>query len=168
MAQNFSFDIVSDVNFMEVENAVNQAQKELAQRFDFKGSKSTIDSNKEEKKLTLVGDDDFKLRALRDIVDGRLAKRGVSLKALEEKPTEKAFEGTVRQVINIVSGLPSEKAKEVVKIIKDAKLKVQAQMQDEKVRVTGKNRDDLQSAIALLREKQTNLQVPMQFENFRD
>ncbi len=165
MAQNFSFDIVSDVNFMEVENAVNQAQKELAQRFDFKGSKSTIEYNKEEKKLTLIGDDDFKLRALRDIVDGRFAKRGVSLKALEEKPTEKAFEGTVRQVINIVSGLPSEKAKEVVKIIKDSKIKVTAQIEGSKVRVISPKKDELQAVMAHLRN--INFSLPLQFTNFR-
>jgi len=165
MAQNYSFDIVSEVNFMEVENAVNQAQKELAQRFDFKGSKSTIDYNKEEKKLTLVGDDDFKLRALRDIVDGRFAKRGVSLKALEEKPAEKAFEGTVRQVINIVSGLPSDKAKEVVKIIKEAKLKVQAQIEGSKVSVISPKKDELQAAMMHL--KSINFSLPLQFTNYR-
>ena len=165
MAQNFSFDIVSEVNFMEVENAINQAQKELTQRFDFKGSKSSIDYNKTEKKITLVADDDFKLRALRDIIDGRFAKRGVSLKALEEKPPENSFEGTIRQVLNIVSGLPSDKAKEIVKIIKDAKIKVQAQIEGAKVRVSSPKKDELQTVIAHLRN--VNFSLPLQFTNYR-
>jgi uncharacterized protein YajQ (UPF0234 family) len=165
MADKFSFDIVSEVNFMEVENAINQAQKELAQRFDFKGSKSTIDYNKTEKKITLVGDDDFKLRALRDIVDSRFAKRGVSLKSMSEKPVEKSFEGTVRQVIELVSGLPSEKAKEVVKMIKDAQFKVQSQIEGQKVRVSSAKKDELQAVIAFLRSKDFSL--PLQFTNFR-
>lgn len=165
MADKFSFDIVSDVNFMEVENAINQAQKELAQRFDFKGSKSTIDYNKTEKKITLVGDDDFKLRALRDIVDSRFAKRGVSLKSMSEKPVEKSFEGTVRQVIELVSGLPSEKAKEVVKMIKDEQFKVQSQIEGQKVRVSSAKKDELQAVMAFLRNKDFSL--PLQFTNFR-
>jgi len=165
MAQNFSFDIVSEVNFMEVENAINQAQKELVQRFDFKGSKSSIDYNKTDKKITLVADDDFKLRALRDILDGRFAKRGVSLKALEEKPPENSFEGTIRQVVNIVSGLPSDKAKEIVKLIKDAKIKVNAQIEGSKVRVSSPKKDELQTVITHLRN--VNFSLPLQFTNYR-
>lgn len=165
MAETFSFDIVSEVNFMEVENAVNQAQKELGQRFDFKGSKSSIDYNKTEKKITLVADDDFKMRSLRDILDTRLAKRGVSLKALGEKPVEKAFEGTVRQVIELISGLPSDKAKEVVKIIKDNKFKVQAAIEGQKIRVSSPKKDELQAVLVHLRN--ANFPLPLQFTNYR-
>jgi uncharacterized protein YajQ (UPF0234 family) len=165
MAQNFSFDIVSEVNFMEVDNAINQAQKELSQRFDFKGSKSSIEYNKAEKKITLIADDEYRLRALRDIIDGRMAKRGVSLKSLSSKEPEKAFEGTVRQVVDLQNGLPSDKAKELVKLIKDAKLKVQAQIEGEKVRVSSPKKDELQAAIAFLRA--ASFSLPLQFTNFR-
>ena len=105
MAANFSFDIVSEIDLQEVDNAVNQAKKELSQRFDFRGSKSSIDYNREEKKVTLIADDDFKLRSLQDILNGRMIKRNISIKALTYKEPEKAFEGTFRQVIELVSGL---------------------------------------------------------------
>jgi len=165
MASNFSFDIVSEVNFQEVDNGINQAQKELAQRFDFKNSKSSIEYNKAEKKITLIADDDFKLRALRDILEGRFAKRGVSLKSLKSKDPEKAFEGTIRQVIELTSGMPVEKSKELVKIIKDLKLKVQPQIEGEKVRVISSKKDDLQTVIAHLRS--IDFSLPLQFVNFR-
>lgn len=165
MAQNFSFDIVSEVNFMEVDNAINQAQKELAQRYDFKGSKSSIDYNKTDKKITLVADDDFKMRALRDIVEGRMAKRGVSLKSLSYGTQESSFEGTVRQVAELVSGMPSEKAKELARIIKDSKLKVQVQIEGPKVRVVSPKKDELQAVIALLRN--SDFSLPLQFTNYR-
>lgn len=165
MASNSSFDIVSEMNFMEVENAVNQAQKELAQRFDFKNSKSSIELNKAEKKITLVSDDEFKMRALRDILDGRMVKRGISLKAMKDKPLESSFEGTVRQVIELVSGLPSDKAKELIKIIKDSKIKVAVQLEGEKVRVSSPKKDDLQAVIAFLRT--ANFGLPLQFTNYR-
>jgi len=165
MADDFSFDIVSEVNFMEVENAINQAQKELSQRFDFKGSKSSIEYKKEEKKIILVGDDDFKLRALRDILEGRMAKRGVSLKAMKLSDPENSFEGTIRQVIELVSGLPSEKAKELSKMIRDAKFKVQAHIEGEKVRVVSAKKDELQAVIAFL--KNSNFSLPLQFTNYR-
>jgi uncharacterized protein YajQ (UPF0234 family) len=165
MAQNFSFDIVSEVNFMEVENAINQAQKEMAQRFDFRGSKSSIEYNKTDKKITLVGDDDFKLRSVRDILEGRMAKRGVSLKSMKNGTPEKAFEGTVRQVIELQSGFPSDKAKELVKLIKDTKLKVQAQIEGEKVRVVSAKKDELQAVMTALRN--TDFSLPLQFTNYR-
>lgn len=165
MAQNFSFDIVSEVNFMEVDNAVNQAQKELTQRYDFKGSKASIDYNKTDKKITLVADDEFKMRSLRDILEGRMAKRGVSLKALKQGSLESAFEGTVRQVIELISGMPSEKAKELVKLIKDSKLKVQVQIEGPKVRVVSPKKDELQAVIALLHN--SNFSLPLQFTNYR-
>ena len=165
MADNFSFDIVSEVNFMEVENAINQAQKELSQRFDFKGSKSSIEYKKEEKKIMLIGDDDFKLNALRDILEGRMAKRGVSLKAMKLSTPENSFEGTMRQVIELVSGLPSEKAKELSKMIKDAKFKVQAHIEGEKVRIVSSKKDELQAVIVFL--KNSNFSLPLQFTNYR-
>jgi len=165
MASTFSFDVVSEVNFMEVENAINQAQKELAQRFDFKGSKSSIDYNKTDKKITLIGDDDFKLKALIDIVEGKFAKRGVSLKTLNYKPKEQAFEGTVRQVIELISGLPSDKAKELSKLIKDSKIKVNTQIEGSKVKVSSAKKDDLQAIIAYL--KTANFPLPLQFTNYR-
>lgn len=165
MAAAFSFDVVSDVDFMEVENAINQAQKELTQRFDFKGSKSSIEYNKTEKKIKLIADDDFKLRALRDILEGRMAKRSVSLKALKNNEPENAFEGTLRQTIELISGLPSDKAKEVTKLIKDSKLKVQTQIEGQKIRVSSAKKDELQAAMALLRN--ANFSLPLQFTNFR-
>lgn len=165
MASNFSFDIVSEVNFMEVDNAISQAQKELSQRYDFKGSKSSIDYNKSEKKITLIGDDEFKLKALIDIVEGKFAKRGVSLKSMEYKAKEQAFEGTIRQVIQLVSGLPSDKAKELSKLIKNKGFKVNTQIDGSKVKVTSPKKDELQAVIAFL--KTANFSLPLQFTNYR-
>jgi hypothetical protein len=165
MASNFSFDIVSEVNFMEVDNAISQAQKELSQRYDFKGSKSSIDYNKSEKKITLIGDDEFKLKALIDIVEGKFAKRGVSLKSMEYKAKEQAFEGTIRQVIQLVSGLPSDKAKELSKLIKTKGFKVNTQIDGSKVKVTSPKKDELQAVIAFL--KTANFSLPLQFTNYR-
>jgi len=165
MASTFSFDVVSEVNFMEVDNAINQAQKELSQRFDFKGSKSSIDYNKTDKKITLIGDDDFKLKALIDIVEGKFAKRGVSLKTLTYKPKEQSFEGTVRQVVELISGLPADKAKELSKLIKDSKIKVNTQIEGSKVKVSSAKKDDLQSVITYL--KTAGFPLPLQFTNYR-
>ena len=163
MAQEFSFDIVSKTDMQEVANAINQAQKELAQRFDFKGSKSSIELTAEE--ITLVSDDEGKLRSVKDIVETKLVKRGVSLKALDYGKIEPAAGGTVRQKAKIIQGIETEKAKAIVKTIKDAKLKVQASIQSDQVRVTGRNKDDLQKAIALIKEK--DFGVPIQFTNYR-
>lgn len=165
MAEKYSFDIVSEVDMMEVDNAVNQAQKELANRFDFKGSKSSIELNKNDKKITLVADDDFKMKALKDILEGRFAKRGVSIKCLDYKAQEKAFEGHIRQVADIISGLPSDKAKDLVKIIKDSKIKVQTQIDGSKVKVISTKKDDLQAVIAYL--KNQSFPLPLQFTNYR-
>ncbi|MDR2772279.1 MAG: YajQ family cyclic di-GMP-binding protein [Elusimicrobiota bacterium] len=165
MADKFSFDIVSEVNMMEVENAVNQAQKELSTRFDFKGSKSSIDFNKTDKKITLIADDEFKLKALKDILEGRFAKRSVSIKSIDYKALEKAFEGHVRQVAALISGLAPEKAKELVKLIKDSKIKVQPQIDGQKVKVISSKKDDLQEVIAYLKTK--SFSVPLQFTNYR-
>jgi uncharacterized protein YajQ (UPF0234 family) len=163
MAQDFSFDIVSKTEMQEVSNAVQQAQKELAQRFDFKGSKSSIELTAEE--IVLVSDDDGKLRSVKDILETKLVKRGVSLKALEYAALEQAAGGTVRQKAKIVQGIEIEKAKAIVKAIKEAKLKVQASIQSEQVRVTGRAKDDLQKAMAVV--KANDYGIPLQFTNYR-
>ncbi len=162
---NFSFDIVSEVDLQEVDNAINQAKKELAQRFDFKGSKSSIDYNKQEKFITLIGDDDYKLRALKDILAGKLTKRNVPLKSLTFKEPEKAFEGTLRQKAEISTGIPKEKAKELAKIIKDLQLKVQTQIEGEKLKVSSAKKDDLQTVIAHIRS--IDFPLSLSFTNYR-
>ncbi|MBL8112809.1 MAG: YajQ family cyclic di-GMP-binding protein [Acidobacteria bacterium] len=158
-----SFDVVSEVNQPEVQNAVQQAHKEIVNRFDLKGTAAGVEQK--ELELTLTADDEFGLKAVNDILQNKLVKRSVPLKALDYGPIEPATKGTVRQVVKIQNGLTTEKAKEIVKAIKDAKLKVQAAIQSEQVRVTGKKKDDLQSVIALLRSK--DFDVPLQFTNFR-
>ena len=163
MAQDSSFDIVSETDHQEVANAIQQAQKELAQRFDFKGSKSSIELTAEE--IVLVSDDEQKLRSVRDIVESKLVKRKVSLKALDYGSIEHAAMGTVRQHLKIVQGIESDKAKAIVRTLKDAKLKVQASIQSDQVRVVGRNKDDLQRAIALVREQ--DFGIPLQFTNYR-
>jgi uncharacterized protein YajQ (UPF0234 family) len=163
MPQDFSFDVVSKTDPQEVANAVQQAQKELAQRFDFKGSKSSIELTPEE--IVLVSDDEGKLRSVRDILEGRLVKRHVSLKALDYGKVEDASLGTVRQKAKIVQGIESEKAKAIVKTIKDAKVKVQASIQSDQVRVTGRSKDDLQRAMTLIKENDYG--IPLQFTNYR-
>ena len=165
MAQNCSFDIVSQVNLQEVDNGINMAQKELANRYDFKGSKASIEFSREKKTITLVADDDFKMRALKDIVMERLAKRNVSLKALTYKEPEQAFEGTVRQVIELTVGFPKDKAKDLVALIKKLNPKVQVQIEGEKLRVVSPKKDELQSVMQNL--KTADFSLPMQFENFR-
>jgi uncharacterized protein YajQ (UPF0234 family) len=163
-----SFDVSSEMNWQELDNAVNQATKELQQRYDFKGIKTEIKLDQKAKTLTLWVSEEQKLDALKDVLQSKLVKRGISLLSFDYKPTEAAFGGSVRQLVTIQAGVSKEKGKEIIAAIKESKLKVQGQIQDEQVRVTGKNRDDLQSAIALLREKQDQLKVPMQFGNFRD
>ena len=163
MAQEFSFDIVSKTEMQEVANAVQQAQKELAQRFDFKGSKSSIELSGEE--IILISDDEGKLRSVIDILESKLVKRQVSLKSLDYGKIENAQMGTVRQKAKIVQGIESEKAKAIVRTIKDAKLKVQASIQSDQVRVVGRTKDDLQRAIALV--KGNDYGIPLQFTNYR-
>lgn len=160
-----SFDIVVKVDLQEVDNAVNQALKEISQRYDFKGSKSKIEWDKKQE-IKVIGDDDYKLKAVIDILQSKLMKRGISIKNLEMGKVEASFEGTATQKIKLKSGVPADKAKEINKIIKDSKVKVQSSFQDEQVRVTGKKRDDLQEAIALV--KGANLDLDVQFTNFRD
>jgi cyclic-di-GMP-binding protein len=163
MPQEFSFDVVSKTDMQEVANAIQQAQKELAQRFDFKGSKSSIELAADE--ITLSSDDEGKLRSVKDILETRLVKRKVSLKALDYATVEQAAGATVRQKAKIVQGIESERAKAIVKTIKDAKLKVQASIQSDQVRVVGRSKDDLQKAMALVREQ--DFGIPLQFTNYR-
>lgn len=165
MADQFSFDIVSELELQEVDNAVHQAQKELATRFDFKGSKSSIEFLKLEKKIQLIADDELKLRNLQDILRTRMASRRVPLKALEFGEPEKAFEGTLRQEIKLLQGIPQEKAKEIIKVIKDAKFRVQPAIQGEQIRVSSKSKDELQSVISHLRANP--LSLALQFTNYR-
>ena len=160
-----SFDIVVKVDLQEVDNAVNQAQKEMGQRYDFRGSKAKIEWDKKQE-LTLIGDDEYKLKAVVDIVQGKLIKRGISIKNMEYGKVETAFEGTMRQKVTLKQGIPGDKAKEINKMIKDSKLKVQSQLQDEQVRVTGKSRDDLQEVMAMVRK--ADLGLDFSFANFRD
>jgi uncharacterized protein YajQ (UPF0234 family) len=163
VAQDCSFDIVSKTDMQEVANAIQQAQKELAQRFDFKGSKSSIELTPEE--IVLISDDEGKLRSVKEIVEGKLVRRKVSLKALDYATVEPSSGGTVRQRARIVQGIETEKAKTIVRTLKDAKLKVQASIQSDQVRVTGRNKDELQKAIALVREQ--DFGIPLQFTNYR-
>jgi uncharacterized protein YajQ (UPF0234 family) len=165
MADTFSFDIVSEVNLQEVDNAINQARKEIAQRYDFKGSQSTIELNQKEKQLTLHSDDDFKLKSVVDILQNKLIKRGVPLKALDYGPVEPAAAGSARQVICLRIGIDKENARLIVRMIKDTKLRVQASVMEDQVRVSGKNKDDLQAVMAMLR--QADLKFAMQFTNYR-
>ncbi|MBX3300540.1 MAG: YajQ family cyclic di-GMP-binding protein [Acidobacteria bacterium] len=163
MAKENSFDIVSKTDMAEVMNAINQTAKEVAQRFDFKGSKAAVELVA--KDLMLTAEDDTKLRNMNDILQSKLVKRGISLKALEYGKIEPAAGGTVRQAVKIQQGIPGDKAKEVVKFIKDGKYKVQASIQGETVRVSGKDRDTLQSVIAAL--KAHDFGIDMQFDNYR-
>jgi len=159
-----TFDIVSKVDMQEVDNAVNQAIKEIGQRYDFKGSKSEITMEKDVVKV--LADDDYKLKAVVDVLQSKFIKRGLSLKALQYGKAEPASGGLMRQIITVQQGISKEKGKEIVAVIKESKMKVQGQIQDDQVRVSGKNRDDLQETIQLLKEK--DLGVEMQFVNFRE
>jgi uncharacterized protein YajQ (UPF0234 family) len=158
-----SFDVVSSVDLQEVKNAIAQAMKEIVNRFDLKGTNSNIELQGE--KLVLTSSDEYKIKAVRDVLEGRLVKRNVPLKAFTYGTIESALGGTARQSVEMQSGIPTEKAREIVKILKGAKLKVQAAIQGDQVRVTGKNKDDLQAAIRILKE--TDLGIDMQFTNYR-
>ncbi|MEO6990317.1 MAG: YajQ family cyclic di-GMP-binding protein [Candidatus Baltobacteraceae bacterium] len=163
MAADSSFDVVSRVDAQELDNALNQARKEIAGRFDFKNSKTSIENT--EKDITIVADDELKLRNVVDIVQSRAVKRGISLKTFEYGEVEPAAQQTVRQILRIRSGIPKDKSKPLLDAIKSAKLKVSAQYQDEQLRVSGKNRDDLQKVQELL--KGLNYELPLQFVNYR-
>jgi uncharacterized protein YajQ (UPF0234 family) len=161
-----SFDITSNVDLQEVDNALNQARKEVAQRYDFKGAKASIDFDPKESKLVLAADDEFKVNALWEIVQTRLVRRNVPVKNLTRGPATPAANSTVRQDITLQQGIPSEKAKDIVKFLKDSKLKkVQASIQGDQLRVTSGSKDDLQEAMRLLRDQ--DFGVALQFGNYR-
>jgi len=165
MADEHSFDIVSRVDLQEVSNAVQQAVKEISQRFDFKGSKSSIDLSKEKAEITLVADDDYKLKSLTEILKAKLVKRNVSLKTLNFGNIEKAAGDTLRQLVSLQQGLSPERAKDITKLIKETKLKVQAEIQKDQVRVRAKKIDDLQAVINMLKEKDFDFHI--EYINYR-
>jgi uncharacterized protein YajQ (UPF0234 family) len=166
MAQQSSFDITSPIDFQEVDNALNQARKEVGQRYDFKGAKADIELNASEKTLTLVADDEMKMNALWEMIQGRLVRRNVPVKNFDVGTSEPAAGGTVKRVITIQEGIPIEAAREIVKYLKDRKLKkVQASIQGDQVRVTSSSKDDLQDAMRALREH--DFGVSLQFGNYR-
>jgi hypothetical protein len=158
-----SFDIVSSVNLQEVKNAIAQATKEIQTRFDLKGSGSSVELQGEE--IALASADEFKLKAVRDVLEERLVKRSVPLKALSYGNVDRALGGSVRQRVTLQKGIPTDKAREIVKLVKGSKLKVQAAIQGDQLRVSGKSKDDLQGVIRLL--KGTDLGIDMQFTNYR-
>ncbi|HEY0407150.1 MAG TPA: YajQ family cyclic di-GMP-binding protein [Pyrinomonadaceae bacterium] len=163
MAQQNSFDIVSEVDRAEIINAINQTMKEVGQRFDFKGSAARVAL--EDKELVLTAEDETRLRNMNDIFQQKMVRRGVPLKALSYGAAEPAAGGTLRQRVQIQQGIPQDKAKEIVKFIKDTKAKVQAAIQGETLRITGKDRDTLQDVIAKLKAK--DFGIDMQFTNYR-
>lgn len=163
MSKEASFDVVSKVDLAEANNALNQAQKEIDNRFDLKGTGCSIALEKEV--ITLKAPDEMKLKNVVDVVEGKLVKREISLKSLEYGKVESSLGGAVKQTITLQQGLSKEMAKKVVGVIKESKLKVQAQIQDDQVRVVGKSRDDLQAVIAAL--KAADLDTDLQFENYR-
>lgn len=166
MAKQNSFDIVSEVDLQEVRNAVQQATKEVMQRYDLKSTNSSITFDDKEPSLTLESADEYSIQAVKGVLIERLVRRGVSTKALSWAPIEPAAGGRVRQRVDLQQGIPTEKAKEIVKRIKQTKLKVQAAIQGDAVRVTGAKRDDLQAAMALIRKDLAD--HPLSFNNFRD
>ncbi|HTP99137.1 MAG TPA: YajQ family cyclic di-GMP-binding protein [Casimicrobiaceae bacterium] len=161
-----SFDIVSEVNQVEVHNAVDQTNKEVANRFDFKGSDARVEWKEKEKTLTLFADDEFKLSQVTDILTGKLTKRGVDIRSLKYGDVEKVSGNKVKQVVTLRTGVEQELAKRIVRLIKDSKLKVQGAIQGDAVRVSGAKRDELQDAIALVKKSITDF--PLQYQNFRD
>jgi cyclic-di-GMP-binding protein len=163
MSKESSFDIVSKVDLAEVTNAIHTAVKEIENRFDFKGSKSSITLEKEE--IVLISDDEFKLGQVKDILLGKLVKRGVPVKNLEYGKVEPAAGGTVRQRVKLVQGIDKENAKKINSIIKETGLKVKSQIQDDQIRVVGKSKDDLQAVIAAIRK--ADLPIEVQFINYR-
>ena len=166
MATQCSFDVTSNVDLQEVDNALNQARKEVAQRYDFKGAKASIEFDTKDSKLILVADDDFKLNALWEIISTRLVRRNVPVKNLSRGAAQPAANSTVRQEIALQQGIPTEKARDIVKFIKDSKMKkVQASIQGDQLRITSASRDDLQEVMRLLREQ--DFGVALQFGNYR-
>ena len=163
MADQNSFDVVCKVEMQEVTNALDQARREIQTRYDLKGTKNDVTLDKQD--IVVLAPDDMKLKAVVDILQSKLHKRGIPLKALSYGNVEEASGGALKQKIAVQQGIPIEKAREIVRIVKDLKLKVQAAIQDDQVRVSGKNRDDLQKVIATLRDK--DLGIALQFTNYR-
>jgi uncharacterized protein YajQ (UPF0234 family) len=160
-----SFDITSDIDLQEVDNAVNTVQKEIGQRFDFRGSKSSVEFDRAKKQIKIFADDELKLRAIHQLIEQRMAKRGLDLRSIKYGKEEVATGNIIRQMVDLKAGIDKEEAKELTKIIRDSKLKVQAEIQDQQVRVSGKKIDDLQAVMATL--KQSQLKFPLQFVNLR-
>jgi len=165
MAATFSFDIVSKVDMQETDNAVNQATKEIQGRYDFKGSNTTIALDKKDQNISVESDNEFQLKQVIDILESKLIKRNISLKALSYGEIEAGSKGSARQKISLQSGIDKENAKTINKLIKESGIKAQTQVQDEQIRVTGKSKDELQAVIQLLRE--ADLPIALQFVNYR-
>jgi hypothetical protein len=163
-----SFDVVSKIDIAELDNAVNQAKKEISTRYDFQGVNGDIVLAPDKTSITVKANSEEKVQAAKEVLLNKLAKRGISLLALEYEPIEKTGLSNVKQLIKLQQGIPVEKSKELVKLLKDSKLKVQGSIQADQLRVTGKNKDDLQAAMALFRKEADKLQLDMQFTNFRD
>jgi cyclic-di-GMP-binding protein len=162
---SYSFDIVSEIDMQEVDNAINQAMKEIMQRYDFKGTKSEISLNKKDKVINILADDDYKLKAVVDVLQNKFIKRSIPLKAMVYGDAEPSSGGTVKQEVKLQQGIEKDNAKKIVKMIKERKLKVQAAIQDDQVRVTGKAKDDLQDVIKML--KDADLDFAIQFTNYK-
>lgn len=165
MANQYSFDIVSKIDMQEMKNAVDQTDKEISQRFDFKGSKTELTLKEKERELEIVSDDEYKLNAVIDILKGKCIKRNISLKGLAFGKMEDALGSTVRQKVGIQSGIPEDKAKIITKAIKEQKLKAQAQIQGDQIRVQSKSKDELQTVMSVLRQE--DFEIDLTFENYR-
>lgn len=165
MAADFSFDVVSEIDLNIVSESVQVAMKELSNRFDFKGSAASLELSQKDKTITVKAEDEFKINQVLDILYSRMAKRGLPLKNLEKGKVETALGATARMVVKIMAGIPTDKAKEICAALKEAKIKANPTIQGEQVRVTSKSKDELQSAMALLRGR--DFKVDLQFKNFR-
>jgi len=163
-----SFDVVSKINLQELDNALNQARKEITTRYDFQGTHTEIALSEDKASVLLKANSEGRIQAAYDVLQGRLVKRGISLRALEPGPVEPAAMGHVKQMIKLQQGIPVEKGRELIKILKDSKMKVQGAIQGDQLRISGKNKDDLQAVIALFRQQGEKLKLDMQFTNFRD
>ncbi len=166
MAKDCSFDVVSEFDRQELVNAIDQVKRDLTSRFDLKNSNSSVDLESD-KSITITTNDEMKLRNIYEILQSKLVKRGLSIKILDAQPLENALGGNVRQVYNLKKGLTQELAKKIVADVKDTKLKVQASIQGEQVRISGKSRDDLQEVIQVLRKNEDKYDIPLQFTNYR-
>lgn len=165
MAKNSSFDVVSEIDFQEVDNAVNQAKKEILQRYDLKDSKTEIDLNKKEKILSINTKDDYSLKQSYDVLQTKFIKRGLSLKVMLLNDPEATSQGRLKQTINLQSGISKENGKKITKLVKDSKLKINAQIQDEQVRIQGAKKDDLQAVMQMIKE--ADFDFPVQFTNYK-